>query len=205
VEPQSQVLADDMAALLPGPPTAAQEVSLKYVQPLQPSAEVRLAALGNRKETISIGGAHAHLVLFFASWLDQDSNLPFELKGLDAYAEVAQRKHWPSPVAVDETVTESSPAAARAALAQLAGEIHTPVVEDPSGRLGDGYQVEDLPWYSLCAADGQTIWSHDGWLAPEALEQQVGAALAKNEENEHTAAIAKPPAGALKAKSSAAE
>ena len=193
VAPQAQVLADDIAKLLPGPPAAAQEVSLKYVQPLQPSATVALPAIGDHKQKISLGGAHAQLMLFFASWLDQDSNLPAELEGLDQYAKAAQRKSWPPPVAVDELVTESSPAKAQKSLARLADGILTPVVEDTNGRLGDGYQVQDLPWYSLSSPDGRIIWSHDGWLSPPALEQQVGAALAKNEPREHAAVLTKSP------------
>jgi cytochrome oxidase Cu insertion factor (SCO1/SenC/PrrC family) len=205
VAPQAQVLADDIAALLPGPPAAAQQVSLKYVQPLQPSAAVALPAIGGRKQTVAIGGAHAQLVVFFASWLDQDSNLSAKLKGLDQYAALAQRKDWPSPVAVDELVTESSPPKAQTTLSNLAQNVRTPIVEDVDGRLGDGYQVQDLPWYSLSSTDGKVIWSHDGWLSPSALEQQVGAALAKNEPGERTAALSKSHASALKPKSSAAE
>jgi cytochrome oxidase Cu insertion factor (SCO1/SenC/PrrC family) len=204
VAPQSQVLADDIAKLLPGPPAAAQEVSLKYVRPLQPSAAVTLPAIGSRKETIAIRANHAHLLVFFASWLDQDSNLRAELRGLNQYAEVAQRKDWPSPVAVDELVTESSPTKAQTSLAQLADGIRIPVVEDMNGRLGDGYQVQDLPWYSLSSPDGKIIWSHDGWLSPAALEQQIGAALAKNEPGEH-AALTKAHVSALKQKASTAE
>jgi cytochrome oxidase Cu insertion factor (SCO1/SenC/PrrC family) len=205
VAPQAQVLADDMAELLPGPPAAAQEVSLKYVQPLQPSTAVTLPAIGDRKQPIIIGAGHAHLVLFFASWLDQDSDLPAELKGLDRYSEMAQRKDWPSPVAVDEMTTESSRAKSQAALAQLASGIRTPVAEDMHGRLGDGYQVEDLPWYSLSSPDGKIVWSHDGWLSPAALEQQIGAALAKNEPGEHTASLTMSHATAVKVKSPAAD
>lgn len=55
----------------------------------------------------------------------------------------------------------------------------TPIVEDTNGRLGDGYQVQDLPWYSLSSPDGKIVWSHDGWLSSAALQQQIGAALAK--------------------------
>jgi cytochrome oxidase Cu insertion factor (SCO1/SenC/PrrC family) len=197
VAPQAQVLADDIAPLLPGPPAAAQEVSLKYVEPLQPSVAVTLPSIGNREQTLAVGAAHAHLILFFASWLGEDSNVRAQLKGLDQYAEAARRKDWPSPVAVDELVTESSPANARTTLAQLTRGMRTPVVEDANGRLGDGYQVEDLPWYSLSSPDGKIIWSHDGWLSPAALEQQVGSALAKNEPAERTAALTKSHAGAL--------
>ncbi len=191
VAPQAQVLANDIAKLLPGSVPAAQEVSLKYIQPLKPSAEVELAALDSREKKVGIGADHTHLVLFFASWLDQDSDLPMELRNLDRYAQVARRENWPLPVAVDELTTESSPAQAEKVLAGLAARIRTPLVEDADGRLGDGYQVQDLPWYSLISPDGKTIWKHDGWLSAAALDQQVGAALAKNEPVERGAALTK--------------
>lgn len=191
VAPQAQVLADDIAKLLPGPPTAAQEVSLKYVQPLQPATAINLAPVGTNTHTVSIGGTHAHLLLFFASWLDQNSDVTTKLGDLDRYADVARRNGWPSPVAVDELTTESSPASAWEMLAKASTDIRTPVVEDAQGRLGDGYQVEDLPWYSLSSPSGKIIWSHDGWLAPTDLERQVHSALAKNELGERTTALAK--------------
>lgn len=205
VAPQAQVLANDIAKLLPGAPDAAQQVSLKYVQPLQPSAAVTLPAMGTGRKTVSIGGRHAHLVLFFASWLDEDSNVASQLKELDQYAELTQRRHWPSPVAVDELTTESSPAKAQTALAGLAGGIRTPVVEDQNGRLGDGYQVQDLPWYSLSSPDGKIIWSHDGWLSTAQLERQIGEALAKTEPGERTTALSKAHINTSKPKSSAAD
>lgn len=192
VAPQAQVLANDIAKLLPGPPTAAQGVSLKYVQPMQPSAAVALKPVGAPARQVHIGGAHAHLLLFFASWLDEDANVKTKLAMLDQYAAAARRKGWPSPVAIDELPTEPSFASAKTVLAGLSAGIRTPVVEDASGRLGDGYQVEDLPWYSLSSPSGKIIWSHDGWLSPAALEQQVSAALAKNVAGEHTTALSKP-------------
>jgi len=192
VAPQAQVLANDIAKLLPGPPTATQEVSLKYVPPLQPSATVALEPVGAPGQKVQIGGAHAHLLLFFASWLDQDANVKAELATLDRYAATARRKDWPSPVAIDELPTESSSASAKEALASLSAGLRTPIVEDADGRLGDGYQVEDLPWYSLSSPSGEIIWSHDGWLSPATLEQQVGAALAKSSPSESTASLPKP-------------
>jgi cytochrome oxidase Cu insertion factor (SCO1/SenC/PrrC family) len=196
VAPQAQVLANDIAKLLPGPPTAAQEVSLKYVEPLQPSAAVSMRPVGAPAPNVQIGGAHAHLLLFFASWLDQDSNVKAELATVDQYAAAARRKSWPSPVAIDELPTESSSASAKEVLTSLSAGLHTPIVEDADGRLGDGYQVEDLPWYSLSSPSGEIIWSHDGWLTPAALEQQVGAALAKDSAGSHTASFVKPRSAA---------
>ncbi len=210
VVPQAQVLANDIVKLLARPPRAAEEeVSLRYVQPLRPVADVKLAAVGDRQQEVAIGAGHPHLILFFASWLDQNSNLLAELKGLDRYAEMAQRKDWPLPVAVDELATEPSSARAHDILARLARSgIRTPAVEDTDGRLGDGYQVKDLPWYSLSSPDGRIIWSHDGWLSAAALGQQIAAALAKNEPIERTPAPAAPgqsPSSNARPKTPAAE
>ncbi|MGH9617865.1 MAG: SCO family protein, partial [Acidobacteriaceae bacterium] len=95
VAPQAQVLADDIVKLLSGAPTAAQDVSLKYVQPLRPATTIKLTPMGEDTRTVLIGGAHAHLFLFFASWLDQDSNVTAKLADLDRYAGVARQKRWP--------------------------------------------------------------------------------------------------------------
>jgi cytochrome oxidase Cu insertion factor (SCO1/SenC/PrrC family) len=192
VAPQAQVLANDIASLLPGPRSATQKVSLKYVPPLQPTTAVNFHAVGARDREVAVGGEHGHLMLFFATWLGQDSKLAARLRDLDQYGIAAQLHSWPSAIAVDELTTESSTAAARKMLTKVSSGLKTPVVEDPDGRLGDGYQVQDLPWYSLSAPDGKVIWSHDGWLTPVALEQQVRAAIAKSEANERTAAPAKP-------------
>jgi cytochrome oxidase Cu insertion factor (SCO1/SenC/PrrC family) len=191
VAPQAQVLADDIAKLLPGSPTAAQEVSLEYVQPQQPSAAFRLASMSGRKRTVIIGGVHAHLLLFFAEWLDQDASLTARLAGLDRYGDTARRRGWPSPVAVDERTTESSTPKASKSLTQVSGKIRTPVVEDSNGRLADGYQVEDLPWYALTSPAGKIIWSHDGWLSLPALEREIAKALEKNQSGERASAILK--------------
>ncbi|MGH6875807.1 MAG: TlpA family protein disulfide reductase, partial [Rhizomicrobium sp.] len=90
----------------------------------------------------------------------------------------------------DEMTTESS-AAAQRSIANLAQQIHVPVVEDKDGRLGDGYQVEDLPWYSLSSPAGKIIWTHDGWLTAADLERQVHSALTKNEPDERTTSLTK--------------
>jgi hypothetical protein len=138
---------------------------------------------------VKLGGAHAHLLLFFATWLDQDANVKSKLGELDQYRVDARRKGLPTPVAIDELPTESSASSAQMELARLSTGIRAPVVEDTNGRLGDGYQVEDLPWYSLSSPSGEIIWSHDGWLAPAELEKQIRAALAKNETGEHSASV----------------
>ncbi|MGH9678482.1 MAG: hypothetical protein ACRD4Y_00875, partial [Candidatus Acidiferrales bacterium] len=117
---------------------------------------------------------------FFAGWLGHDSDLSKNLATLDNYGELARRRGWPSPVAVDVLTTEPSAAEARQELMPLASTLHTPIVEDASGRLTDGYQVQDLPWYVLDSTSGKILWQHDGWLSTTALDKQMSAALPRS-------------------------
>jgi hypothetical protein len=48
-----------------------------------------------------------------------------------------------------------------------------PVALDTSGRVADGYNVQDQPWFTLVSASGKVLWTHDGWLSLPALESAV--------------------------------
>ena len=128
-----------------------------------------------------LGGAHPHLVLFFAGWLAHGSELSEHLVTLDSYAVVAGQRAWPSPVVVDELTTEPSVTATQRMLVPLATHLHTPIIEDANGRLADGYHVADLPWYVLNSASGKILWRHAGWLSSHALERQVTSVLSRSE------------------------
>ena len=52
-----------------------------------------------------------------------------------------------------------------------------PVALDTTGRVADGYGVQDQPWLDLVSASGKVLWSHDGWLPPAALIAAVRHAL----------------------------
>lgn len=176
---QAQVLAGKIARLLPGIPAGslASQPSPQQEDPLTPAETAELAALGPKRQSVVVGGDHPHLLLFFAGWLAQSSDLRKDLAVLDSYAAHAQRRGWPSPVAVDELTAEPSPAEARKALVPLAATLHTPIVEDASGRLADGYQVQDLPWLVLASPSGKILWSHDGWISVARLSRDVRASL----------------------------
>ncbi|MEJ2010298.1 MAG: SCO family protein [Acidobacteriota bacterium] len=179
---QAQTLARDIARLLPGQAsvsTSSQQPQ-QQLDPLRPDQTVSLAALGPNQRRVTFGGAHPHLLLFFAGWLGKESNLSKKLATLDSYAALARRRHWPSPVAIDEMTTEPSPAEARQVLTPLAAALHTPILEDASGRIADGYHVQDLPWIVLTSPSGKLLWSHDGWLSAAALNREVRTALAAN-------------------------
>ena len=111
--------------------------------------------------------------MFFATWLDEVVNLKSELTGMNAYAATARRTGLPPLVAVDETVVEPSAQAVRSYLSGLGTKLDFPVALDTTGRVADGYQVQDQPWFALVSASGKIIWSHDGWLSRTALESAV--------------------------------
>ncbi|MCL5670852.1 MAG: SCO family protein [Acidobacteria bacterium] len=130
---QAQTLARNIAKVLPGQPAipaSSQTVEQQQEEPLKPTQTVSLMALGPDRQPVIMGGAHPHLLLFFAGWLGKESNLSKNLATLDSYAALARRRHWPSPVAVDELPTEPSAAEARKVLAPLVATLHTPIVQD---------------------------------------------------------------------------
>ena len=58
----------------------------------------------------------------------------------------------------------------RSFLAGLHTPLRYPVGLDTTGRIADGYGVQDQPWFELVSAAGKVVWSHDGWLPAPALE-----------------------------------
>jgi hypothetical protein len=73
-------------------------------------------------------------------------------------------------VAVDETATEPSLAAVSGYLKGLGQPLAYPVAADTTGRLADGYGVQDQPWFALVSGSGTIVWKHDGWLPVAALK-----------------------------------
>ena len=177
---QAQTLAAGIASLLPSHPVVpdANQTPQPPEGSPQAIATMSLTALGPQQPPVMLGNSHAHLTVFFAGWLAHDSNLSKNLAALDSYAVMARQHGWPSPVAVDELTTEPSAAEARQVLTPLAATLHTPIVEDATGRLADNDHVDDLPWFVLSSASGKILWHHDGWLPAPALKQQVRTALA---------------------------
>jgi cytochrome oxidase Cu insertion factor (SCO1/SenC/PrrC family) len=175
VSQSAQVLATEVAALLPGHPKLASEQSLAAIPAQTPADTVALSAAGgSAAPTVTLGPGKPRLVVFFATWLTETSALKAELTSLNAYAEAAAKNHLPAPTAVDETVTESSAAAVRAYLRQV-GPLDYPVGLDNTGRVADGYGVQDQPWLVLVSATGKVVWSHDGWVPLPALEKAAAA------------------------------
>jgi cytochrome oxidase Cu insertion factor (SCO1/SenC/PrrC family) len=172
----AQVLADELSSLLPGHPHVAGQGSLASITVQGPSDHVALPSATGDTDVVP-GPGSPHLVLFFATWLSEVSDLKSELIDGNAYAAAARKAGLPPLVAVDETVVEPSAQAVRTYLSGLGTSLSYPVALDTTGRVADGYGVQDQPWFALVSASGKIIWSHDGWLPVPALTVAVKHAM----------------------------
>jgi cytochrome oxidase Cu insertion factor (SCO1/SenC/PrrC family) len=183
VTQSAQVLATELASLLPGHPKLSSLQSLGAISAQTPSATVTLPAAAPAAggtgsasaSTVTLGPGKPRLVVFFATWLTETSDLKSELMNLNTYAKTAASKHLPALTAVDETVTEPSPTAVSSYLHQL-GPLSYPVALDETGRVADGYGIQDQPWLALVNKAGKITWQHDGWVPLATLEKAAAAA-----------------------------
>ena len=178
VTQSAQVLATEVASLLPSHPKLSSFESLAAIPAQTPLATVSLPAAAPAaggtgpasSGAVTLGPGKARLVVFFATWLTETSDLNSELTSLNAYAKAAASKHLPALTAVDETATEPSAATVTSYLHQL-GPLSYPVALDETGRVADGYGVQDQPWLVLVSKSGKITWQHDGWVSLSALEK----------------------------------
>ena len=164
----AQILAQEVSSLLPGHPKLASQRSLAYIRGLSPTSRSVLPAVPSG--SVTLGPGRPHLMMFFATWLRQTSDLTARLTGLNVYARAARRGRLPELVAVDEAITEPSAGVVRTYLGHLGRPLRYRVALDTTGRLADGYGVQDQPWFVLTSATGRILWKHDGWLPVSALE-----------------------------------
>ena len=167
----AQVMAEEAASLLPSHPQLASIRSLAHISGLTPKSSAQLPSLPSG--SVTLGPGKAHLVMFFATWLAETSDLRAHLLNLSQYAQAAKTGGLPNLVAVDEEVTEPSVAAVRSYLGGLGRPLGYSVALDQSGRLADGYGVQDQPWFVLTSPSGKIIWKHDGWLSASQLIASV--------------------------------
>ncbi|HEY2079982.1 MAG TPA: redoxin domain-containing protein [Streptosporangiaceae bacterium] len=170
----AQVMAQETASVLPGHPKLASMRSLAYVSGLSPRTSARLATLPSG--SLTLGPGESHLVVFFATWLNETSDLRARLLGLDQYVRSEHDQGLPPLVAVDEEAAESSAATVRSYVASVGKPLGYPIALDPTGRLADGYGVQDQPWFVLTSAAGKILWKHDGWLSVNQLIASVRTA-----------------------------
>lgn len=132
---------------------------------------------------VRLGPGSPRLLVFFATWDTEVTDLAAQLNLLGRYEATAAAQGLPQLDAVDEASVEPSPAALPRFLGTLARPLSSPVAIDSTGRVADGYGVQDEPWLVLVSATGRILWYHDistsGWLATSALVQEVRAALTR--------------------------
>lgn len=175
---QAEILAREASQLLPGHPAVRSTQSLASIPGFGPSTSVRLPAVrtGVHPTFVRLGPGRPELIVFFATWLTETSDLAGELEQLNAYQAVASTRHLPALVAVDETTTEPTPTALHDFLQTLPQPLAYPVAEDVEGRVADGYGVQDQPWFDLVSARGTIVWHHDGWVSLSQLERAAAEA-----------------------------
>lgn len=167
----AQVVAQEVAKLLPGHPSLSHGGSLSYISGQTPAQTATLTTTTGSR--VTLGPGQGHLVVFFATWLTETSDLRSSLLNLNSYVQTARQHHLPPLTAVDEAVTEPSANAAETYIKGLGQPLAYPVALDTTGRLADGYGVQDQPWYVLTSAKGKVVWSHDGWLSSAGLAAAV--------------------------------
>ncbi len=182
IDQQARLLADEVSQVLPEHPHVATTVSFAQIPTIGPTVSTTLPRAGGG--TVAIGPGHgARLYAFFDTWDSEVTNLAGQLEALSRYQAAATAGHLPSLTAVDEASVESSQAALPHFLSSLRGPLAYPVAVDTSGRVADGYEVQDEPWFVLISPTGQILWYYDistsGWLSEGALTKHVRAALTR--------------------------
>jgi protein SCO1/2 len=191
-----QVLAHEAASLLPGHPSVKTHISYAIIRGITPSQQVTLPRPDGG--SVSLGPGRPRLLVFFATWDREVMNLRRDLRELGQYAAAAHAEHLPAVTAVDEASVEPSVAALPRFLSKLGAPLGYPVALDRTGRVGDGYEVQDEPWLVLVSATGRILWYRDastaGWPSPAVLKTQVRAALARVPNPRTTASLMGSPA-----------
>jgi thiol-disulfide isomerase/thioredoxin len=195
VDQAGQLLAHEASRLLPNHPSVKAGLSYKPIPGIRPSTPVALPRSGGGK--VSLGpGPSPRLYLFFASWDSEVMNLAAQLQRLDTYQRSASRQKLPALTAVDEASVEPSAAALPHFLRTVRKPLAYPIAIDRSGRVADGYGVQDEPWLVLVSPSGHVLWYSDvsvnGWPSLRSLKSRIRAALS------HAPPEAKGLAGALR-------
>jgi thiol-disulfide isomerase/thioredoxin len=176
-----QLLAQEAARLLPSHPRVRSRLSYTAISGLAPTASTVVPRSGGG--TLALGPGEPRLYLFFATWDQEVTDLRGRLDALNGYQHEASAEGLPALTAIDESSVEPSPRALPEFLRALPHSLSYPVAIDGSGRVADGYGVQDEPWLVLVSATGRVLWYDDvstsGWPSRAALDRQLRNALAR--------------------------
>lgn len=180
IDQQAQILARELASLLPGHPRVDSRLSYTQIPPITPGTSVSLPRVGGG--SVRLGpGRSPRLLLFFDTWDSETTSLGGWLERLNRYQAAAAAGRLPPLTAVDEASVEPSRSALRVFLDGLPRPLSYPVAIDRTGQIADGYGVQDEPWLVLVSPAGLFMWYYDvstqGPLSAAALIHHVRAAL----------------------------
>jgi cytochrome oxidase Cu insertion factor (SCO1/SenC/PrrC family) len=101
-----QLLAGEVASLLPGHPGVSSHLSYAQVDGISPATPSPLPAAGGGY--VTLGPGRPRLYLFFATWDQEITSLAGHLDALDSYQSAASRAGLPALTAIDEGSVEPS-------------------------------------------------------------------------------------------------
>ncbi|HLY48251.1 MAG TPA: redoxin domain-containing protein [Solirubrobacteraceae bacterium] len=176
----AQLVAQEASRLLPGHPAVNSHLPYSHISGITPATAVTLPRSGGGTARLAPG--RPRLYVFFATWNRQVTGLAAGLEGLARYSTAARRLGLPALQAVDEASVEP-PGALGRFLQSLPRPLPFPIAVDRSGRVGDGYEVEGLPWLMVVSATGRIAWYYSvsalGWPSTSHLIERVREALAR--------------------------
>ena len=185
-----QLLASEVASLLPSHPAVHSHLSYAQISGVGPATDTSLPSAGGGYVSLGPGQpgqGSPRLYLFFATWDQEITTLGGQLEALNAYQAAAGAAGLPGLTAVDEGGVEPSPSALPGFLGTLRQPLSYPVGIDDSGQVADGYGVQGVPWFALVSADGKVLWTREvsvsGWPTTAALAKYVRSALASAEKS----------------------
>jgi cytochrome c biogenesis protein CcmG/thiol:disulfide interchange protein DsbE len=188
-----QLLAQEASRLLPGHPQVRSHLSYAHISGISPTRRISAPRAGGGTVPIGANGA-PHLYLFFATWDQEVMNLRQDLERIGSYQSKASAAHLPPLTAVDQASLEPDSKSLPSLLVTLPHALDYPVAIDQSGRIGDGFEVQDEPWLVLISGHGKILWYYDvsvgGWPSNATIVHQVRAALARSPNAPSSAAAA---------------
>ena len=175
-----QLLAQEASSLLPGQPRVDSRLSYSEIRGVGPTHTIGAPRAGGGTVALGANGS-PRLYMFFATWDQEVMNLAKQLQTLSSYEGAASQERLPRLTAVDEGSLEPSPRSLARFLATLGAPLPYPVAVDRTGRIADGYEVQDEPWLVLTSPTGKLLWYYDvsagGPISRAYLIHQVRAAL----------------------------
>jgi cytochrome oxidase Cu insertion factor (SCO1/SenC/PrrC family)/thiol-disulfide isomerase/thioredoxin len=193
-----QLLAQEASKLLPGHPAVHSHLSYAQTSTITPHAKVSVP--GATGHPVSLGAdGKPRLYLFFATWDQEVMNLGAQLETLAGYQATAGSSGLPQLTAVDEGSLEPSSRSLPRLLASLPHPLPYSVAIDRTGKIADGYEVQDEPWLVLTSGTGRLLWYYDistgGPISRAYLTHQIRAALVRSPNAPSTAVVAEELAG----------